>query len=78
MSDPVGLFPVFTLLLGYGMKYLTDWVQHNRTLERERETRRALKQDVIAERSSSGRPYSTCSQLLWIWRERRAKCIIMI
>jgi len=54
MPDTVGVFsvvtPVVTLLLGYGMKYFTDWIQHNRTLERERETRRALRQDVIAER----------------------------
>jgi hypothetical protein len=32
------------------MKYFEDWVQHNRTLERERETRSALRQDAIAER----------------------------
>jgi hypothetical protein len=50
MSALTMLLPVLTLLLGYGMKYLEDWVQHNRTLERERETRRALRQDVIAER----------------------------
>jgi len=50
MPDPVGCFPVFTLLLGYGAKYLSDWFQDKRTLERERETRRAIRQDVIAER----------------------------
>jgi hypothetical protein len=32
------------------MKYFEDRVQHNRTLERERETRRALRQDAIVER----------------------------
>ncbi len=50
MTNLNGLLPVLALLLGYGIKYLEDRVQHKRTLERERETRRALRQDVIAER----------------------------
>jgi hypothetical protein len=44
------LVPVFTLLLGYGTKYLQDWSQDSRVSKRERETRRALRQDAIAER----------------------------
>jgi hypothetical protein len=50
MPNLAGLLPVLTLLLGYGIKYFEDWVQHNRTLERERETRSALRQDAIVER----------------------------
>jgi hypothetical protein len=50
MPIPAGLPPVLYLLLGYGTKALQDWLQHKRTLERERETRRALRQDAIAER----------------------------
>ncbi len=44
------MFPVIALLLGYGAKYLQDWSQDSRTSKRERETRRALRQDAIAER----------------------------
>jgi hypothetical protein len=29
------IFPVITLVLGYGMKYVTDAIQHRRTLERD-------------------------------------------
>ena len=47
-----GVLPVVSLLLGYGMKYLEDRIQHNRTLERERETRAALRKDAFAERRS--------------------------
>jgi hypothetical protein len=50
MTNLNGLFTVLALLLGYGIKYFEDRVQHNRTLDRERETRRALRQDAIAER----------------------------
>ena len=50
MSEPTGWFPAFTLLLGYGTKYLSDWFQHTRAVERERETRRETRRDVIAER----------------------------
>src|ERR1700744_2398231 len=32
-------FPVLTLLIGYGTKYLTDWVQYQRIIKRERENR---------------------------------------
>lgn len=32
-------FPVFTLLLGYGLKAFSDWIQHRRTIIREREAR---------------------------------------
>ncbi len=50
MPNLAGLLPVSYVLLGYGIKYLDGWLQHNRTLERERETRSALRQDAIAER----------------------------
>lgn len=50
MPNLAGVVPVLSLLLGYGMKYFADWLQHNRTLERERETRSALRKDAIAER----------------------------
>jgi hypothetical protein len=50
MPNLAGLLPVSYVLLGYGIKYLDGWLQHDRTLKRERETRRALRQDVIAER----------------------------
>ena len=49
MSEPTGWFPVFTLMLGYGTKYLSDWYQHKRTVERERESRRETR-DVTTER----------------------------
>jgi hypothetical protein len=43
-------FPVVTLLIGYGTKSLTDWVQHRRTTERERVARQAVRQDQLFER----------------------------
>jgi hypothetical protein len=51
MADIVaGWFPVFTLLLGYAMKAFSDWLQHRRTTEREREARAAARQDERANR----------------------------
>jgi hypothetical protein len=42
------LFPVFTLLLGFAIKFVSDWVQHKRDLERDRETRREVRHDLLA------------------------------
>jgi hypothetical protein len=39
MSEPSGWFPVVTLILGFAMKWLSDLVQHRRTLGRERAAR---------------------------------------
>lgn len=50
MLEPAGWFPVFTLILGYVTKALSDWIQHRRTLERERETRPEIRQDVATDR----------------------------
>ena len=44
------LLPVFTLLLGYLLKLFSDWVQHRRTLEREREMRLAERNAKLADR----------------------------
>jgi hypothetical protein len=44
------LFPVFTLLLGFAIKFVSDWVQHKRDLERDRETRKEARHDLLAER----------------------------
>lgn len=48
--NPAGWFPVLTLIVGYAMKALSDWLQHRRTRERERETREAARRDRILER----------------------------
>lgn len=39
-----------TLLLGYGTKAFSDWIQHRRTSEREREARREARLEKSAER----------------------------
>jgi hypothetical protein len=49
MPDSAGWFPVFTLLLGYATKYISDWLQNRRLVERERETRRDARRDALAE-----------------------------
>jgi hypothetical protein len=46
----VGWFPVLTLLLGYFIKVLSDWLQHRHTLEREREARAETRRDQLSER----------------------------
>lgn len=48
-----GWFPVFTLLLGYATKAVSDWLQHRRTSERERQAREATRQEQLAERRST-------------------------
>jgi hypothetical protein len=54
MTEPtVGWFPVFTLILGYLTKSGSDWLQHRRTLQRDRETRDATKRDQIFERRTT-------------------------
>jgi hypothetical protein len=49
----VGWFPVFTLLLGYAVKAVSDWLQHRRTSERERQAREAARQDQLFERRTA-------------------------
>lgn len=50
MADAtVGWFPVVTLVVGYLTKSVSDWLQHRRTLERDRETREADRQDKLFE-----------------------------
>jgi hypothetical protein len=48
----VGWFPVFTLLLGFAIKFISDAIEHKRALERDRETRRELRRDQLAQRSA--------------------------
>ncbi|EKS29382.1 hypothetical protein [Afipia felis] len=43
-------FPVLTLLLGYGTKSLSDWIDFKRTVRREREARAEIRRDKISER----------------------------
>jgi len=38
-------FPVLTLLIGYGTKSLSDWIQNKRAIARDRETREAARHD---------------------------------
>jgi hypothetical protein len=38
-------FPVLTLLIGYGTKSLSDWIQNKRAIVREREAREATRHD---------------------------------
>jgi len=38
-------FPVLTLLIGYGTKSLSDWIQNKRAIVREREAREAVRHD---------------------------------
>jgi len=49
----VGWFPVLTLLLGYAVKAASDWLQHRRTSERERQAREAARQDQLFERRTT-------------------------
>lgn len=54
MTEPaVGWFPVFTLILGYLTKSVSDWLQHRRTIERDRESRDAARQDQLFERRTT-------------------------
>src|SRR6266581_6335804 len=49
----VGWFPVLTLLLGYAVKAASDWLQHRRTSERERQAREAARLDQLFERRTT-------------------------
>lgn len=42
-----------SVLLGFGAKSVSDWFQHKQTLQRERETRDALRRDQLAERRAN-------------------------
>lgn len=48
-----GWFPVVTLVSGYLLKVLSDWLTHRRTREREREAREALRHDQLEERRTT-------------------------
>jgi hypothetical protein len=52
-DTPAGWFPVFTLLLGYATKAVSDWLQHRRTSERERQAREAARLDRLSERRTN-------------------------
>jgi hypothetical protein len=52
-DTPAGWFPVLTLLLGYATKSASEWVQHRRTTQRDREAREAAQQDQLSERRAS-------------------------
>jgi hypothetical protein len=47
---PTWLPPIITFLLGFGTKWLADWAQHRRTVEREREAREATRREQLFER----------------------------
>jgi hypothetical protein len=44
------LWGALTVVLGFVVKSVSDWIEHKRTLEREQETRSALRRDHLAER----------------------------
>jgi hypothetical protein len=46
-------FPVLTLLIGYGTKSLTDWIQDRRTIKRERDARDATNRRELFERRTT-------------------------
>jgi len=48
-----GWFPVLTLLLGYLIKSVSDWVQDRRSLRREREARQSTRRDQLLERRAT-------------------------
>jgi hypothetical protein len=45
MADASGWLPFVTLVLGYGMKTVEDWVQHRRTVAKEREVRASTRHE---------------------------------
>jgi hypothetical protein len=46
-------FPVLTLLIGYLTKYLTDWLQFRRSMQREREARENTRRDELLARRNT-------------------------
>jgi hypothetical protein len=53
MADaPSGWFPALTLLVGFGVKSVSDWFQDRRALRREREARTEARRDQLRERRS--------------------------
>jgi hypothetical protein len=54
MPDSVtaGWFPVLTLLIGFGTKYLADWAQDRRTAKRAEEIRKTERLDKLVERQA--------------------------
>lgn|ERR1700735_2607249 len=52
-QSTAGWFPVVTLIGGYLLKVFSDFLQHRRTLEREREAREALRRNQLEERRTT-------------------------
>jgi hypothetical protein len=55
MADPpaTNWFPVLTLLIGYVIKSLTDWIQDRRSIQREREAREVTRREELSERRNT-------------------------
>jgi hypothetical protein len=55
MPDAIGgwatvILPIVTLLIGYGTKSLSDWIQYKRSREQERDARDGARQALLFER----------------------------
>jgi hypothetical protein len=50
---PTWLPTIITFLLGFGTKWLTDWAQHRRIVERDREAREATRREQLFERRAT-------------------------
>jgi hypothetical protein len=48
-----GWFPVLTLLLGFAIKFLSDWIQNRRDVAKDRRTRTETRRDVIVDRRTT-------------------------
>jgi hypothetical protein len=55
MSDitTASWFPVLTLIIGYGAKSFSEWIEHMRTTKREREARDESRRNQLFERRTS-------------------------
>ncbi|MHB8482037.1 MAG: hypothetical protein ACYDBV_04770 [Nitrospiria bacterium] len=49
-DTPAGWFPVLTALLGYAAGFVSEWFRDQRTSKRDREARKATRQDQLSER----------------------------
>lgn len=47
------VLPIITLLIGYGTKSISDWIEYKRTTERDREMREAVRRGQMLERRIS-------------------------
>ncbi len=48
-----GWFPAFTLFIGYAAGWLSEWLQHRRASQRERDARLDARQDQLRERRAT-------------------------